>query len=115
MKIVRPNTQGQVSGTRVVTQQAKSFRNKPLPKGLDQKTAIQQLPQEATGTAQVGVSIGLTIPGPSGSYMAARVDAWCTLPCHPDEIEAAYERATGYVQARLVVDAQEVKQFFRDL
>lgn len=65
-------------------------------------------------TATAGVSMGLTIPGPPRSYMSARVDAACYLPCLPNAggVQAAMQQAGELVQARLERDAQEIVKFF---
>jgi hypothetical protein len=68
----------------------------------------------APGDARVGVTVGLTIPGPRQSYMMARVDAHCTLPCEANEesVNRAFEKATELAQARLENISLDVKKFF---
>jgi len=38
-----------------------------------------------SGLGTVGCSLGLTIPGPRGSYMSARADVWVYLPTDGSE------------------------------
>lgn len=66
------------------------------------------------GSASAGISMGVTIPGPSGSYMSARCDAWANIPCQNTDkaIRAAYRRASKLAQAQLQKDAETVSDFF---
>lgn len=68
------------------------------------------------GDAYVGQSIGFTIPGPKGSYLSARVDAHCYLPCgtDPAEIRAAYQKCKDLISAELETDSRDVAKFFDD-
>ncbi len=68
------------------------------------------------GPAMIGLSMGVTIPGPPKSYMSARIDAHCYLPCGTSDadIDAAYARAADKIQERLEQDSQTVNEFFAE-
>lgn len=77
-----------------------------------QPVATPDLTGIATGVS--GVSMGLTIPGPQGSYMAARIDVACYLPHGPSDAEAqaAIARSVELVQRQLEEDAKAITAFF---
>jgi hypothetical protein len=77
-----------------------------------QRTAALQ----GAGTALVGASFGLTIPGPAKSYLAARVECSVYLPCDPDDgsVETELERAKRIIEKSIEEDVKEVHQFFSD-
>lgn len=88
-----------------------------------EETVIEQtldrIPSEPQGSGQgiVGVSQGLTIPGPKGSYMAARVDVAVYLPC-ANSVEDA-QRVLGVCKelgdSYLDALSSEVTDFFSRL
>ncbi len=69
-----------------------------------------------TGPASVGVSLGLTIPGPPRSYMAARVDISVVLPCGvtKEELVAAKARASALVNQFIAEEAKDIRSYFSD-
>ncbi len=69
-----------------------------------------------TGQAMIGLGMGVTIPGPKGSYLSARIDAQCYLPCEPnaESIRKTYAEAGDRVQEQLMQDGRTVELFFKD-
>ena len=65
----------------------------------------------AKNEAYVGISLGLTIPGPRNSYMVARVDVACYLPCenNDDDIRETYKHADALIQEVLEEQVTEIK------
>lgn len=68
-------------------------------------------------TAIAGVGFGLTIPGPEKSYMTARIDAFCYLPCKPTDegVKAAMDRASDHVQKQIEAESISVQEFFAEM
>ena len=62
--------------------------------------------------AKVSYSITRTIN--LGNYESARVDVGLKLPCYIEEIPAAFEKAQRIVQARLVKESEEIKEYKRE-
>lgn len=81
-----------------------------------QQSRIEELPADGgeEGPGIVGISQGLTIPGPKGSYMTARVDVFLYLPCAADlgSANRVYDRCKVFVDGKLDELAGEVKEFF---
>lgn len=69
---------------------------------------------EDAGPAIVGMSQGLTLPGPKNSYMVARVDVWCSLPSKTDDesIKKTQDRITLLLDKRLEHEAGVIRKFF---
>lgn len=84
-----------------------------------EKSSAQQVAsvETASGFSGIsGVSLGLTIPGPRGSYKVARIDVSCYLPHGPSDAEAkaAIERASNICSERLGDDADEIVKSLED-
>lgn len=75
-------------------------------------TEIAVVGEEGPGI--VGVSQGLTIPGPKGSYAAARVDVSVYMPCGADKasVERVLASCKEVVDDHLDRMAEEVRVFF---
>jgi hypothetical protein len=67
--------------------------------------------------ASAGLSMGLTIPGPRGSYASARIDIWATIPCHADDqsVKDAYERVGNLVEEELTKNSGTIITFFKNM
>lgn len=98
---------GRVLETRTVVKKEKDGTETPV----WEKSASQEVPTPAVnGIGGIsGVALGLTIPGPSGSYRMARVDVSCYLPHGPSDAEAkaAIARASEICSERLGAEAEE--------
>ena len=55
--------------------------------------------------ATVGCNLGLTIN--LGNYESAKIGVICTVPCHPEEAEAAYLFTKKFASARLEEEASQ--------
>ena len=101
---------GQVNGTVEIDQTRDG--EKELLHAREESTPIHG----GSGQAMIGLSMGVTIPGPRGTYMSARIDAHCYLPCGTSkaEIDSAYARAADLIQERLEQDSQTVNEFFAE-
>lgn len=61
----------------------------------------------------VGMSLGITLPGPKNSYMAARIDVICYLPTHTktdEQVKRTFKRVEDLVQEELEKQVDEAKQ-----
>jgi hypothetical protein len=65
--------------------------------------------------ATAGVSMGFTIPGPKNTFLSARIDAWCSVPCgnSDEEIQGAMTHCCELIQNQLA-DSASVAQEFLD-
>lgn len=99
---------GQVTGSYAVTKKEQDGSTTTLHEGHSSAAIVQP------GEAMAGVGMGLTIPGPAGTYTAARVDAYCYLPCQPtnEGVREAMAQASELVQQQIESDAKEVQRFF---
>lgn len=85
---------------------------------LKEKFADDRLePAKEEQAARVSIALGATLPGPELSFMSARVDVSCSLPCGTSDaaIKAAFERASTLVQERLELEGAEVQEEFDKL
>lgn len=58
--------------------------------------------------ASVKVSLGRTIN--LGNYESARVDVCITMPCHPADVERAYEDVRRRVEDKLLIEVESAKR-----
>ena len=101
---------GAVKKTFSVTKRTKDGGQKTL----HDEASVEERPASGDETAQAGVAIGYSIPGPPGSYASARIDAFVSLPCRP-EPEAVKEKmaiATHYAEEQIGEMSQAVQEFF---
>jgi hypothetical protein len=66
-------------------------------------------------TAIVGLSLGLTIPGPPNTFLSARVDAAVYLPSRTDSasLQKTKARIREFIQKAIEEDVEEVDSFFK--
>jgi hypothetical protein len=80
---------------------------------VEEDTKCESLSMDSPAhTALAGINIGLTIPGPKNSYMAARIDVFGFVPALPSDegMRAAYERVANLAQERLELEVDEAKE-----
>ena len=70
----------------------------------------------ASGPALAGICFGLTLPGPDKSYLMARIDGICYLPCEASEagVRGAMAKSSELVQEQLEKEVKEVRAFFAE-
>lgn len=107
IRIKRPGTSG---GSVVIT---KSNRDKTKTI-LREDNRTEKTQSVSDGQAFVGKSIGVTIPGPEGTYMSARVEAWAGFFCEPGTEHEHYEKASNLISEQLVEDTKVVQEFFEE-
>lgn len=63
-------------------------------------------------TGMAGINLGLTIPGPKGSYMTARIDVFGYVPALPSDegMRAGFARISNLAQERLEMEVDEARE-----
>jgi hypothetical protein len=90
----------------VQRQFTRSGRDVGLAKDVSESLEVRQF---ATEPAQVAVKMGMTVQ--LGNYESVRVDVSLTVPCYFEEHEVAYEYARGFVEKRVIDEANEAKRY----
>jgi hypothetical protein len=70
------------------------------------KDEVIEIHSFVTAPATVGVEMGLTIN--IGNFESCRVSVSVSAPCYKEEVDAAYEWAKDFVEARVKAEAADV-------
>jgi len=110
--IKKPIKKGKLS-----TQASLTKKEKGKQTVLKDETQTKHIDTNGDVSASVGLSMGLTIPGPKGSFASARIDVSVSIPCGAGDadVKNAYIRAGNLVQDELESSSQQIIEFFKVL
>jgi hypothetical protein len=106
-------TMGQVNSSTSISHRARDGSENQVHEHQSVKAASAEEIEGPAGMS--GVGLGLTLPGPQGTYLMARIDAFCYFPHanNDDAAKGAMKRASDLVQEQLQAEAAEANEFFK--